>query len=197
MPPTGGGAQPVLLTRLHVRYTASTFPEDLMFTQTKDRQNWQTRYVIQNPYASTIAACSDKTGQADCDGMCRSRVGEVQEFLKQASRAPRDGYPLPKEYLNKSSDVLMSDCAKSCADSKRGALEAASKYYERELPERLAKEKQTLAKLTGWPMADIDKMGGSVSGVKPVGTGDVQVPETRTWWQKLFGVVGVKRTLAG
>ena len=187
MPPTGGGAQPVLLTRLHVRYTANTFPEDLMFTQTKDRQNWQTRYVIQNPYASTIAACSDKTGQADCEQMCRSRVGEVQEFLKQAARAPRDGYPLPKDYLNKSGDELKSDCAKSCADSKRGALEAASKYYERDLPERLAKEKQTLAKLTGWAMADIDKMGGSVSGVKPVGTGDVQVPESRTWWQKLFG----------
>ena len=197
MPPTGGGAQPVLLTRLHVRYTANTFPEDLMFTQTKDRQNWQTRYVIQNPYASTIAACSDKTGQADCEQMCRSRVGEVQEFLKQAARAPRDGYPLPKDYLNKSGDELKSDCAKSCADSKRGALEAASKYYERDLPERLAKEKQTLAKLTGWAMADIDKMGGSVSGVKPVGTGDVPVPETRTWWQKLFGLKAGSRAAAG
>ena len=197
MPPTGGGAQPVLLTRLHVRYTANTFPEDLMFTQTKDRQNWQTRYVIQNPYASTIAACSEKTGKADCEAMCRSRVGEVQEFLKQAARAPRDGYPLPKDYLNKSGDELKSDCAKSCADSKRGALEAASKYYERELPERLAKEKQTLAKLTGWAMADIDKMGGSVSSVKPVGTGDVQVPETRTWWQKLFGLKAGSRAAAG
>ena len=168
-----------------------------MFTQTKDRQNWQTRYVIQNPYASTIAACSDKTGQADCEQMCRSRVGEVQEFIKQAARAPRDGYPLPKDYLNKSGDELKSDCAKSCADSKRGALEAASKYYERELPERLAKEKLTLAKLTGWSMADIDKMGGSMSGVKPVGTGDVQVPETRTWWQKLFGEKSAKRVAAG
>ena len=38
-----------MLTRLHVRYTANTFPEDLMFTQTKDKQNFQTRYVIQNP----------------------------------------------------------------------------------------------------------------------------------------------------
>ena len=42
-PMPGGGAQPVVLTRLHVRYTAATFPEDLMFTQTKDRQNWQAR----------------------------------------------------------------------------------------------------------------------------------------------------------
>ena len=197
MPPSGSGAQPVLLTRLHVRYTANTFPEDLMFTQTKDRQNWQTRYVIQNPYASTIAACSEKTGQTDCDLMCRSRVGEVQEILKQASQAPRDSYPIPKDYVNKSSDALVSDCAKSCAESKRGAIEAASKYYERELPERLAREKQTLAKLTGWSMADIDKMGGTAANVKPVGTGDVQVPDSRTWWQKLFGGFSAKRPSAG
>jgi hypothetical protein len=194
MPPgMGGGAQPVLLTRLHVRYTANTFPEDLMFTQTKDRQNWQTRYAIQNPYASTLAACSEKTSRTDCELTCRSRVGEVQDMLKQASRTPRDGYPMPKDYANKSSEELKSDCAKSCADSKRSALELASKYYERELPERLAREKQTLAKLTGWTMADIDKMGGAASTVKPVGSGDMQVPETRTWWQKLFGAVAPKR----
>ena len=197
MPPSGSGAQPVLLTRLHVRYTANTFPEDVMFTQTKDRQNWQTRYVIQNPYASTIAACSEKTGLAACELMCRSRVGEVQEMLKQATQSPRDAYPIPKDYVNKSSDALMNDCANSCAESKRGAIEAASKYYDRELPERLAREKQTLAKLTGWSMADIDKMGGAAANVKPVGTGDVQVPDTRTWWQKLFGGFSAKRQPAG
>jgi hypothetical protein len=48
--PLPGGAQPVMLTRLHVRYTRDTFPEDLMFTQTNDRQNWQTRYVLRHPF---------------------------------------------------------------------------------------------------------------------------------------------------
>jgi len=194
---SGGGAQPVLLTRLHVRYTANTFPEDLMFTQTKDRQNWQTRYVIQNPYASSVAACSEKTGQADCQQMCRSRVGEVQDMIKQAVQSPRESNPVPKDFLNKSSDALMSDCAKSCTDSKRSAVETASKYYDRDLPERLAREKQTLAKLTGWSMADIDKMGGTAAVVKPLGTGDVQVPETRTWWQKLFGLKPAKPVAVG
>ena len=33
------GAQPVRLTRLHVRYTPQTFPEDLMFQETGDRAN--------------------------------------------------------------------------------------------------------------------------------------------------------------
>ena len=197
MPPSGGGAQPVLLTRLHVRYTANTFPEDLMFTQTKDRQNWQTRYVVQNPYASSLAACSEKIGQADCEQMCKSRVGEVQDMLKQSPVGQRDGYSPLKDYAKKSADELRSECAKSCSESKRGALEAASKYYDRELPERLAREKQTLAKLTGWAMADIDKMGGAAALVKPPGAGDVQVPETRTWWQKLLGGFSAKRPSTG
>ena len=194
MPPSGGGAQPVLLTRLHVRYTANTFPEDLMFTQTKDRQNWQTRYVIQNPYASSVAACSEKTGKADCEAMCSAAVSEVQSAIKNHRS---DSYPLPKDYLNKSIEALRSDCAKSCSDSKRAAVVAAAKYYERDVPERLAREKQTLAKLTGWSMADIDKMGGTAAIGKPVGTGDVQVPETRTWWQKLFGLKASSRAAAG
>ena len=190
MPPGGGGAQPVLLTRLHVRYTANTFPEDLMFTQTKDKQNFQTRYVIQNPYASTVAACSEKTANADCQLMCRDRVNEVEEMLKQGQS---NNYPAAKEYANKSPAELRGDCARSCSDSKRGALAAASKYYERDVPERLAREKQTLAKLTGWSMAEIDRMGGSASVTPPPGAGDVQVPDTRTWWQKLFGVASARR----
>ncbi len=183
MPPSGGGAQPVLLTRLHVRYTANTFPEDLMFTQTKDRQNWQTRYVIQNPYAGSVAACSEKTAKADCEAMCRDRTSNVERMI---SDGRRNNGSLPDIYANKSSSALMSDCAKSCSDSKRGALDAASKYYERELPERLAREKQTLAKLTGWSMAEIDRMGSAAGNVTPTSTGDVQVPDRRPWWQKLF-----------
>ena len=58
--PAPGGAQNALLTRLHVRYTPQTFPEDLMFVQTKDRQNWQTRYVVQNPYEGTLQQCREK-----------------------------------------------------------------------------------------------------------------------------------------
>ena len=44
------GASPVMLTRLHVRYTRDSFPEDLMFQETQDRQNFQTRYVLRHAY---------------------------------------------------------------------------------------------------------------------------------------------------
>lgn len=53
--PAGSGHK-VMLTRLHMRYTPESFPEDLMFTETGDRQNFQTRYVIRHPY----------TGKASC-----------------------------------------------------------------------------------------------------------------------------------
>lgn len=38
------------VTRLHMRYTAESFPEDLMLMETADRQNFQGRYVMQIPF---------------------------------------------------------------------------------------------------------------------------------------------------
>ncbi len=187
-PPTGGGAQPVMLTRLHVRYTANTFPEDLMFTQTKDRQNWQTRYVIQNPYGGSVAACSESVAKNDCEAMCKAKVPEV---MREAAAGAKAGWDGAKRYAGKSGSELAADCADACGASKRRTLDQAAKYYERDLPARLAAEKQALARLTGWSMADIDKMasaGVTPANVKPASGGDVQVPETRTWWQKLFGM---------
>lgn len=41
----------VFITRLHVRYDAAHFPEDLMFQETGDRSNFQGRYVLRHPFA--------------------------------------------------------------------------------------------------------------------------------------------------
>jgi len=48
----GGGAD-AFVTRLHVRYDAQHFPEDLAFMETRDRENFQGRYVLRHPYAGT------------------------------------------------------------------------------------------------------------------------------------------------
>ena len=64
MPPSRGGvAQPVMLTRLHVRYTPETFPEDLMFTETADRANFQTRYVMRHPWKGNPEECTVENGK--------------------------------------------------------------------------------------------------------------------------------------
>jgi len=49
--PRGGfaGAN-VFVTRLHVRYDAAHFPEDLALTETHDRGNYQVRYVLNHPW---------------------------------------------------------------------------------------------------------------------------------------------------
>ncbi|HLG21448.1 MAG TPA: DUF2330 domain-containing protein [Candidatus Manganitrophaceae bacterium] len=49
----GAGAQEVFLTRLHVRYDSAHFPEDLVFQETADRQNFQSRYILRHPWKGT------------------------------------------------------------------------------------------------------------------------------------------------
>jgi hypothetical protein len=44
-----GGAD-VFVTRLHLRYDAEHFPEDLVFQETADRANFQARFVVRHPW---------------------------------------------------------------------------------------------------------------------------------------------------
>jgi hypothetical protein len=58
--PRSGGAN-VFLTRLHVRYDAAHFPEDLVFQETGDRSNFQGRYVLRHAFtvSGTCSAADD------------------------------------------------------------------------------------------------------------------------------------------
>src|SRR4028118_2378130 len=40
----------VFITRLHVRYTRQKFPEDLMFQETSNHQQFQGRYILRHPF---------------------------------------------------------------------------------------------------------------------------------------------------
>lgn len=77
----GPGAQPVVLTRLHIRYTRETFPEDLVFQETKDRANFQTRYVLRHPWRGGIFQC---IGALDAYWQYRGSVAEREERSAQA-----------------------------------------------------------------------------------------------------------------
>ncbi len=65
------GASNVFITRLHVRYTRNLFPEDLVFQETENRENFQGRYVIRHPY----------TGESSCSQAAtyRREVRQRQE----------------------------------------------------------------------------------------------------------------------
>jgi len=53
------------VTRLHVRYDAQSFPEDLVLTETRDRQNFQGRYVLNHPFKGPTSCEAGTTYRAE------------------------------------------------------------------------------------------------------------------------------------
>ena len=175
-----GGGVPVMLTRLHVRYTPRTFPEDLMFTQTGDTENWQARYVIQNPYGGSVAECAQRVNAMNCEAMCRDRVSDMVRMLNGNTGGV-------DEYRGKNRRELSQDCSAICRQSKQNGLNAAMQYYKADLPQRIAGEKRTLAQLTGWSMVDIDAMPGARRfAVLDASKVNETASQSQFWWQKLF-----------
>ncbi len=74
--PMPGGPVDAFVTRLHVRYDREHFPEDLVFQETGDRENFQGRYVLRHPW----------TGESKCEaaeGYFR-QLGERREREAQS-----------------------------------------------------------------------------------------------------------------
>ncbi|MEM9055564.1 MAG: hypothetical protein AAGB16_09590 [Pseudomonadota bacterium] len=123
MPRPGfGGPQPVdaFVTRLHVRYDGETFPEDLNFQVTGDRENYQGRYVLRHPWRGDYGQC-----------------------------------------------------------------EAAGQYAET-LVERWDEEAESLAKLTGWDLEEIQQKMAD-GGFSASAVGVTNPKPKRKWWQRLWG----------
>lgn len=70
------GGQNAYVTRLHVRYDGAHFPEDLVFQETKDRNNFQGRYVMRHPW----------TGSAQCEEATRYRAALVDRTKAEEER---------------------------------------------------------------------------------------------------------------
>ena len=105
-------AQNVFVSRLHVRYNAENFPEDLVFQETADRNNFQGRYVLRHAWK----------GEMNC---------------------------------------------------------SAAKDYRKRLNERLEKEAQTLATLTGW---DVDQIRAKIEFPAQI----ADEPQNGNWWENLW-----------
>jgi len=67
-------ARNVFVTRLHVRYTAEKFPEDLVLQETADRENFQGRYVLRHAW----------DGKATCDAAQAYRKSLPQRWDQEA-----------------------------------------------------------------------------------------------------------------
>jgi hypothetical protein len=83
LPPQQGSN--VFITRLHVRYDATTFPEDLMFQETADRSNFQGRYILRHPFK----------GEANCPaGMEYARGLDIRFAQEAATLATLTGWDM-------------------------------------------------------------------------------------------------------
>ncbi len=74
--PGSAGAKDVFITRLHVRYDAEHFPEDLVFQETGDRTNFQGRYVLRHLW----------TGDESC-GAAKIYKRHLHERQEEEARA--------------------------------------------------------------------------------------------------------------
>ena len=80
---SGGGAN-AYVTRLHVRYDAKSFPEDLALTETRDRGNFQGRYILRHAWH----------GGSSCAAAAQYREELPMRFLKEAiTLAELTGWP--------------------------------------------------------------------------------------------------------
>lgn len=52
-----GAVNNTFVTRLHLRYNANTFPEDLMFQETGDTSHFQGRYILRHPWQGKRQDC--------------------------------------------------------------------------------------------------------------------------------------------
>jgi hypothetical protein len=84
--PFGPGGGSAYVTRLHVRYDAKTFPEDLALMETHDRSNFQGRYVLHHPWR----------GEASCSAAASYRAALPARFRQEARNlADLTGWPQP------------------------------------------------------------------------------------------------------
>ena len=70
----GRQAREAYVTRLHVRYDAESFPDDLRFQVTGNRENFQGRYVLRHPF----------TGKVNCEAGRQYVASLSQRFEREA-----------------------------------------------------------------------------------------------------------------
>jgi hypothetical protein len=93
----GGGN--VFVTRLHLRYTRDTFPEDLMLQETGDNSNFQGRYVLRHAYTGPARCAAGRQYKqelvrrwereaATLANLTGWKIGDIRNQMKLGGKAP-------------------------------------------------------------------------------------------------------------
>jgi len=91
----GGYQGNVFFTRMHVTYDRTTFPQDLMFQETPNKQQYQARYVITHPAASTFSCDKANAYLADLQ---KRRQKELNNMVSLAGWDAMKHASYPSEY---------------------------------------------------------------------------------------------------
>jgi hypothetical protein len=91
------------VTRLHVRYDAKSFPEDLNFVETGDRENFQGRYILHHPSTSAAACAAAKAYRASLPQRFKTEADNVanltgwskDDIAARMAAAGKDISPVP------------------------------------------------------------------------------------------------------
>jgi hypothetical protein len=103
LPPVPGNGNDPFVTRLHVRYDAKSFPEDLNFIETSDRENFQGRYILHHPSTSTTACAAAEAYRASLPQRFKTEADNVanltgwsrDEIAARIAAAGKDISPVP------------------------------------------------------------------------------------------------------
>lgn len=94
------------VTRLHARYDDESFPEDLMLRVTKDRENFQGRYIMRHPWTGA-ASCEASAAyfatlparfEAEAQALARFTqwpIGEIRKKMAATGQDPTAPPPDP------------------------------------------------------------------------------------------------------
>ncbi|AFY96079.1 DUF2330 domain-containing protein [Chamaesiphon minutus] len=65
------------ITRVHVRYTRNKFPEDLMFQETGNQENFQGRYVMRHPFKGNLSCDAGKRYKQSLQARLEQEAGTL------------------------------------------------------------------------------------------------------------------------
>lgn len=91
----------VFFTRLHVRYSRETHPQDLLFHITPNKENFQARYILTNPAPGDLS-CDE--GQRYIAQLVKKRANELEQLNELTSWNTSQYSEYVQEYYNQLKD---------------------------------------------------------------------------------------------
>lgn len=92
------------LTRLHVRYDAAHFPEDLRFQETRDTSTFQGRYVVQHPFRGSLSCPAGRAYERELRTRQEREAETLASLTGWSTSSIRDRMGLPPVWQERGQD---------------------------------------------------------------------------------------------